>query len=202
MRRLHTVKVNQSGGMETQHKGTGENITAKCLQVNDSGEKDMVVYALASLLNGVGSEKTIAFLSDMDTKGIKLIDVLHTLEKQCDDKTRQVLQLPKSSEINAIDRVRGYLWSKHGVKEGDNRLRKMSGENCILLNDLIKAGKAAGGVEEENLTLPKRSNEDGSLRLPPMKEIIEGKASTPRAEKGEREVLGLPKMDYTKGGKK
>ena len=193
---FHVVKVNQEGGekLKTQFKGE-ENITARCLRVNNATEKDLVVYALASLLNGVGSEKTIAFLSDMDTKGIKLIDVLHTLEKQCDDKTVQVLQLPKSNEINAIDRVQGYLWSKHGVKEGDNRLRKMSGENCILLNDLIKAGKAAGGVEEENLTLPKRSNEDGSLRLPPMKEVIEGKA-TVKKEKGE--ALQLPKMDYSK----
>ena len=194
MRRLHTVKVNQSGGMETQHKGTGENITAKCLQVNDSGEKDMVVYALASLLNGVGSEKTIAFLSDMDTKGIKLIDVLHTLKKQCDDKTVQVLQLPKF-ETNVIDRVKSYLWSKHGIQEGDNRLRKMSGENCILLNDLIKSNKTTGDDSEECLELPKRTNEDGSLRLPPMKEVIEGKA-TVKKEKGE--ALQLPKMDYSK----
>ena len=90
-------------------------------------------------------------------------------------------------------------WPENGGNAGYLALRKMSGENCILLNDLIKSNKTTGDDSEECLELPKRTNEDGSLRLPPMKEVIEGKAPV-KKEKGE--ALQLPKMDYTKGGKK
>jgi len=200
MRRLHTVKVNQEGDeLNAQFK---ENITGRCLKTNDATEKEKVGFVLNYLLINMGSDETVKLLTDLDEKNLRFVDILNTLEAKV--KNRDVLPLPKH-ETNPIDRVRVFLWQRYGQKAGDEKLRVMSGEQCVSLDEEIRKGRDVRESESGALIIPplfqregyepKRESESGALRYPSQKEILTGK---PEEKKDTKGPLTLPKTDYTK----
>jgi len=191
---FHVVKVNQ-GKLKTQFtKREIDPERCRSMRVNNDQEKELVKFCFEHLLQNVDEGEVVKFIGGMDKADIRFVDVI----KACaaGEKKRKSLD-------NPVDRVKLYLNRRYGEKEATERLRKMSGEEVLSLDEMIKKNQDPHENPDGSLNLPplfqregyepERQSKDGALRLPPMSELITGKPEESKKDDG---PLQTPRMKF------
>jgi hypothetical protein len=88
---IKTETIKPASSSPSSNKGP---TSAACLKTNNAEEAGVVKAVLAHMFDKMGEEKTTELLSDLDRKGLRLVDVLTEADNQ-DRRTLKVFEAPK-----------------------------------------------------------------------------------------------------------